>query len=223
MFSRHCAIGLRRHHRHPHVLQLFWPKSLRKSPPPRCTCPCAEACPHRITSAIPVAALACDLERHVRHPVAPPRPTVRGACCGVATQGGPAHPTSGRDRRTDRSAPPRVFAAASLDGYALPFVSRTQASAPLWAEVFDVVLNTSAWFDSEAGHCSAADAAWAACQGTHLRERRTYGPAAAPSSPVLLLLRARRPSRAHLTLPLSSTLQMAAPTEYCFPLPCHGA
>ena len=126
-FSRVCAIGFRHHHRHHHSWQLFWPKSLRQSPPPRSTCPCAEACPHRITSAVPVAAQDCDLERQVRHPVAPPRRTVRCACCGVETQVGLAHPTSRRDRRTDKSAPLRVFAAGSLSGSAFSFVSRRPA------------------------------------------------------------------------------------------------
>ena len=107
VFSRVCAIGSRHHHRHHHTWQLFWPKSLRQSPPPRSPCPCAEACPQRITSAIPVTAQACDLERQVRHPVAPPRRTVRCACCGVETQVGLAHPASRRDRRTDKSAPLR--------------------------------------------------------------------------------------------------------------------
>ena len=126
-FSRVCASGSRHHHRHHQILQLFWPKSLRQSPPPRSTCPCAEACPHRITSAVPVAAQDCDLERQGRHPVAPPRRTVRCACCGVETQVGLAHPTSRRDRRTDKSAPPRVFAAGSLYGSAFSFVSRRPA------------------------------------------------------------------------------------------------
>ena len=92
----------------------------------------------------------------------------------------------------------------------------------MWADVFDVVLITSDWLDSEADQCSSADAAWAAWQGTLLQQQRTHCPAAARFSSVRLLLRARRPSRAHLTLPLFSTLQMAAPTESCFPLPFHG-
>ena len=138
-FAVGCPIVFRHRHRHHHLLQLFWPRLLRQSPHPRCTRLCAEACPQRITSVISVAAQCCDLERLVRHSVAPPRRIVCWACRRVEKQVGPTHRPPRRDRLSDKSAPPRVVAAGSLRGLAFSFVSWRPALP--WAKVFDAALS----------------------------------------------------------------------------------